>query len=126
MEGLPVYSLRPSWRVESLEMRNRFGWHVLSGDKLREIREKLGFLESMTWADLLVGAKKQHHSVDISRIIPEARRRLEERRLLLEKVVSLRLSGEERVWGYLAENGVLVLLWWDPCHEICPSALKHT
>ena len=38
----------------------------------------------------------------------------------LDDVVSLRLSGPERVFGYL-DNGVLVLLWWDPLHQVCPS-----
>lgn len=45
---------------------------------------------------------------------------LEEIGLALDDVVSLRLSGPERVFGYL-DNGVLVLLWWDPIHQVCPS-----
>jgi len=39
-----------------------------------------------------------------------------------DALVSLRLSGKERVWGILQENALL-LLWWDPGHEICPSIL---
>jgi len=74
----------------------------------------------MTWSELLVHAKKRNHSIKISDITPEARDRLEIIGLALDEVVSLRLSGKERVFGYL-DNGVLELLWWDPEHQVCPS-----
>ena len=109
-----------------MEVLDRFGWHLVTAEKLKEIRSKLGDFESMTWSDILVTGKKRNHSIPIPDLIPEARRWLERKRLLLEKMVSLRLSGQERVWGYLAEQGVFVLLWWDPEHEVCPSGLKHT
>lgn len=42
-----------------------------------------------------------------------------------DALVSLGLTGRERIWGFIA-NGVMNLLWWDPNHEVCPSLLKHT
>jgi hypothetical protein len=74
----------------------------------------------MTWTEILVQAKKQNHSIKVEDICSTAQQRLEALGLLLDDVVSLRLSGRERVYGYL-ENGVLILLWWDPLHQICPS-----
>lgn len=103
-----------------MEMVDPFGWHRMEGEMLFYVRDRLSFFESMTWEEILVRSKKQHHSIEITALCPEAQRRIEEKKLLLDKVVSLRLSGRERVFGYL-ENGVLVLLFWDPLHQVCPS-----
>ncbi len=64
--------------------------------------------------------KKYNHSINIGTITSAARQRLDAIGLGLDEVVSLRLSGAERVFGYL-DNGVFVLLWWDPDHQVCPS-----
>lgn len=112
--------LSPSWKVAGLQLVSPYGWHELDGKKLLQIHERLRNFESMTWNAILVGARKQHHSIALNLLCKEARADLDRRRLILEKVVSLRLTGEERIWGYLTE-GVLSLLWWDPDHEICPS-----
>lgn len=114
------HNLRPSWRVASLELVDPYGWHRLSAEKLLDIRQKLAHFETMRWSELLVQAKKRNHSIKISEISPEARDRLDLIGIALDEVVSLRLSGKERVFGYL-ENGVLELLWWDPDHQVCPS-----
>lgn len=109
-----------------MAMLERFGWHKLDASKLREVRAKLGQFETMTWSEILLDSKKQNHLVEIEKIIPPAQTWLERNKILLDKIVSLRLSGQERVWGYLAEHGVMVVLWWDPEHEVCPSILKNT
>lgn len=103
-----------------MELVDPFGWHGMSGENLLSVREKLASFESMTWSEILVRGKKFHHSISVSDITVEAQNRLEAAGLGLEEVVSLRLSNLERVFGYLV-NGVLVLLWWDPSHRICPS-----
>lgn len=103
-----------------MELLDPFGWHRMSGESLLAVREKLASFESMTWSEILVKGKKFHHSISVSDITVEAQDRLEAAGLGLEEVVSLRLSNLERVFGYLV-NGVLVLLWWDPSHQICPS-----
>lgn len=103
-----------------MELVDPFGWHKLDESTLIYIRERLALFETMTWSEILVRAKKQNHSIKVSSICGPAQQRLEARSLFLEDVVSLRLSARERVYGYL-DNGVLVLLWWDPEHRICPS-----
>ena len=114
------HHLRPSWRVASMELVNPYGWHKVDAETLLSIRGKLAHFETMTWSEILVTGKKRNHSINVSAITPEARQRLEAIGLGLDEVVSLRLSGAERVFGYL-DNGVLVLLWWDPNHQVCPT-----
>jgi hypothetical protein len=116
----------PSWRVSRLEFVDPFGWHDVDALKIREIRQKLANFESMTWNDILIKAKKQNHSVPLSRLCKEAQDRLIEMRLdNLDELVSLHLSGIERVWGFRM-HAVFHVLWWDPHHRVCPSLLKHT
>jgi hypothetical protein len=59
-------------------------------------------------------------------VIPDARKRLEQLRLDdTDELFSLRLNGQERLWG-IRSNDIFSLLWWDPKHEICPAPLKYT
>ncbi len=104
-----------------MEMVDPFGWHRLDGPTLLAVRERLSNFETMSWSEILVASKKQNHSIGVQDLAKRAQDRLDEIGLTLDEVVSLRLSGKERVFGYL-DNGVLVLLWWDPDHEVCPSA----
>ncbi|MEL6853921.1 MAG: hypothetical protein AAFO83_02295 [Cyanobacteria bacterium J06607_13] len=117
---------RPAWRVSHLEMVDPYGWHETDAVTLKRIREKLGDFESMTWNQILVDGKKRHHSIRIDQIAKPALKRLREiEQDDIDRLVSLSLSGKQRVWGIL-EEGVLRLLWWDPNHKICPSHKKHT
>jgi len=116
----------PSWRISKIEMSDPFGWHEIDRGKLDDVRRKLAQFESMTWNEILVRSKKQHHSVSVADLCGEAKNRLMEVGLGdVETLVSLRLSGKERVWGW-RQGATLLILWWDPDHAICPSLLKHT
>ncbi len=120
-------SLPPSWRLSMLEMVDPFGWHKIeSVEKLREILGKLCELEALSWNEILVIRKKQNHEVDSGDLSKEAQKRLVEIfQDDIDSLVSLRLSGAERVWG-IREKAVLKLLWWDPNHQVCPSLKKNT
>jgi hypothetical protein len=112
---------RPAWRLASLEMVDKWGWHSLDTEKLKDIHAKLSGFESMTWNEILVNAKKQNHSVQVSNLSNEAKSRLQIiKQDDVDELVSLRVSGKERIWG-IRENEVLNILWWDPDHEVCPS-----
>lgn len=66
------------------------------------------------------------HNIEVNQIVKDAQRRLEEiRQADVDELFSLRLSGKERIWGIVDRN-IFKILWWDPKHEICPSAKKHT
>ena len=77
----------------------------------------------MNWVDL--GRNGSHH-IPVSRIIPQARKRLEEiHQADIDDLYSLRLTGVQRIIGIRDRNN-LKILWWDPEHEVCPANKKHT
>jgi hypothetical protein len=106
-----------------MELVDPFGWHTVSASTIRSVREKLGHFESMTWNEILVKGKKRNHSVSTSRLCAQAQKRLRDSgQADLDELVSLRLSGPERIWGILRQ-GVLAVLWWDPNHKVCPTLM---
>jgi hypothetical protein len=112
---------KPSWRVSRMEFADPFGWHTVTANELSHIRQKLSNFESMTWNEILVKAKKNNHSVAVDALCAMAQKRLRDIHYGdLDELVSLRLGSIERVWGILQE-GVLIILWWDPEHRVCPS-----
>ncbi len=120
------YDLHPSWQISLLEMHGHFGWQEVNREKLDQIRCRLVNLEKQTWNEILVGAKKQFHPIACSTLSKLAQDRLRELKLDdIEQVYSFRLTGRERIFGIL-QRGILILLWWDPDHRVCPSELKHT
>ena len=117
---------KPSWRFSRLELVDPFGWHKLDIEKLHEIRSRLVNFETMTWNEILIIGKKRHHSIDTKDLCKHAQDRLEELRLDdIDSLVSLSLNGPGRIWGILQQSSLL-LLWWDPDHQVCPSNMKHT
>lgn len=125
-EPSSFHHLKAAWRVGDLEMCDPYGWHEVDLETFEHIRGRLSGFESMTWSQILVEGRKHHHSVFVSEIRKPARDRLVDiEKDDVDKLVSLSLSGKNRIWGIL-EKGVLRLLWWDPNHEICPSQKKHT
>ncbi|MGK7944954.1 MAG: hypothetical protein AB4058_10850 [Microcystaceae cyanobacterium] len=120
------YNHHPSWRVSKIQVVDPFGWHTLDGVKLEYVRAKLSHFESMIWREILLDSKKQNHTVSVDKISKTAQDHLRDIGLDdLEKLTSLHLSGEERVWGFIIQ-GVMNLLWWDPNHQVYPSHKKHT
>ena len=118
------YGERPSWRISRLDMRDPYGWHAVDPKTLGSIRDKLASIKTRTWSAILVESKKQNHLVPVVELSKAARDRLDELKLDdLQELLSLRLSGPERVWGIL-DRGVVTLLWWDPLHKVCTSILK--
>lgn len=109
-----------------MEVVGPFGWHQVDGFLTLKLREKLAHFESRTWNEILVQSNKQNHAVDKNRLSRVAQRRLEALQADdVDSLVSLRLSGRERVWGIL-RGAILDLLWWDPEHQVYPSLKKHT
>lgn len=109
-----------------MEMCDPFGWHEITKEKLSEIRTKLAGFENSTWSDLLVKGKKQNHSIPVDKLEKDARDRLVVLRLDdIDQLISLHLTGTERIFG-IQHDIALTLLWWDPHHRVCASYLKHT
>lgn len=113
-----VNDQHPSWRISRLELVDPFGWHIIDGPLLHAIHQKLAHFESKTWNEILVKEKHRNHTVPVTKLCSDARGRLAALKLDdLEEIVSLRLTGPQRVWGYRIE-AVLHLLWWDPEHGV--------
>lgn len=114
----------PVWQVRNIELGGPFGWQVLTRDLfLDNVLPKIKNLESMTWGEILC---RNNHEVRVADLDKEAQKRLQTLKLDdVDQLVSLRLSGRERIWG-IRIRSTLRLLWWDPDHKVCPSLLKHT
>lgn len=116
----------PSWQIGALQVHGPFGWGDIGEKKLLEIREKLASLETITWREILIKGKKQHHMIRVAALPKENQKRLRETgQHDIDRLVSLRMSGRERVFGIL-NKASLRLLWWDPDHQVYPSRKKHT
>lgn len=123
---LDFHAQRPSWRVRNREMADVWGWHAVNSATLFSVHEKLSHLEARTWGEILVQSKYHNHFVAVWQICKPAQERLDALGYGdQDRVVSLRLSAKERVWGVM-ENGVLNVLWWDPDHTVYPVEKKHT
>ena len=126
-EPLPdLLRLYPSWQISLLQMVHPWGWHDIEKTKTEEIKTKLAEFEKKTWNTILVDERHRNHRIPKNKLSDGAQQRLAEvGQDDVDYLVSLRLSGKERVFGIL-NMGVLRLLWWDPDHQICPSPKKHT
>ncbi len=95
-----------------------------------EILPRLKSLESQTWSEILVRDKKQNHSLDLSELNKVAQDRLASKYIEAESLISLRVTGSHRLYGYMTGR-VFNVLWYDDDHGdnstcVCRSRLKHT
>lgn len=86
--------------------------------------------ETQTWKEILVNAKKQNHSIEASELNKAASDRLIELYVEAEAIISLRLTGTHRIYGYI-KGSVFNILWVDLNHGdnntcVCRSRKKHT
>lgn len=95
-----------------------------------EILPRLKSLESQTWSEILVRDKKQNHSINVENLNKIAQARLAAKYIEAEALISLRLTGSHRLYGYMTGR-VFNVLWYDDNHGdnctcVCRSYLKHT
>lgn len=91
---------------------------------------RLKALETQTWSEILVTNKKQNHSLNLKDLNKAAQDRLASKYIEAESLISLRVSGNHRLYGYMAGR-VFHVLWYDDNHGdnnkcVCRSHLKHT
>lgn len=95
-----------------------------------EILPRLKALESQTWGEILVKDKKQNHSINVEDLNKVAQDRLAAKYIEAESLISLRVTGNHRLYGYMTGR-VFNILWYDDDHGdnktcVCRSYLKHT
>lgn len=125
------YSQYPAWNFSSCDKKE---WSIYS-DETREIfwseiLPRIQGLETQTWGVILLDGKKQNHSIDVKDLNKKASDRLVELYIEAESLVSLRLMGSHRIYGYM-KGAVFNILWIDLNHGdnatcVCRSHKKHT
>jgi hypothetical protein len=117
-EPKEFFDLRPAWRIGRMAMCDPFGWHELDKSKINQIHSRLAQLENLTWKEVLIQNNHWNHTIPIGSLSKDARARLTSLRLDdLDEVISIRLTHDERIWGFKFD-GALTLLWYDPTHDV--------
>lgn len=117
------YRMTPVWSFKNLDNGYKKWGFIHVKDINATIISKLRDYEGLTWGDIMKASGGRNHGnnchfENVSDLIPEAQQRWSELKLdEYDRVFSLRLAGEQRLYGIL-ENGVLKIIWFDPIHEI--------
>ncbi len=125
------YQKHPSWNFHSCDTGQWSFTKENVGDEFwKDILPKLKGWETMTWQQILVADKKHNHSIDVETLNKVARDRLEQLEIEAQDIVSLRVMGQHRLYGYM-DGSVFNLLWFDNEHGdndhcVCRSNKKHT
>ena len=95
-----------------------------------EILPRMRALETQQWQEILVAGKKENHSISAGDLSTVAQTRLADRHIEAESILSLRVTGTHRLYGYMVRQ-VFHLLWVDLEHGdnskcVCRSHKKHT
>lgn len=107
-----------AWRFGQTDKGGPFAWDIQPDAKFREVMHKLSEFEAKNWSDI---TRAGSHPIPTPKLCAEAQKRLVETEMDdLDELVSLRLTGDNRVW--CAKNGhILRALWWDEKHQVCPT-----
>lgn len=121
------YSEHPSWCFRSCDTEQ---WKITEHGLWNEILPKLKELEKQTWSEILIASKKSNHSINIDSLNKIASDRLCDQCVEGESLISLRLNGTHRLYGYM-QNSAFCILWYDTEHGdnpfcVCRSHKKHT
>ena len=110
------YQYSPAWRFMHRDTNCwAFTKERINDQFWTEILPKMQDFETQTWNDILVTAKKQNHAIDPSELHKQAQKRLEEKYIEAESIISLRLTGNHRIYGYMSQF-IFNVLWYDDDH----------
>ena len=117
----------PSWCFRFCDKER---WNFSPNDLVDDILPKLKEWEAQTWNEILVKAKKQNHSIDAEKLNKLAISMLNAMHIEVEAIVSLRLQGTYRLYGYRI-GSLFYILWYDKNHGdnntcVCRSHKKGT
>ncbi len=114
----------PVWSFKRAD-NNYSKWGLKHSEELyRKVITKLISYEGMTWGDIMraSGGRKHgnnNHYENVADLIKEAQERWLELKLdEYDQVFSLRLDGEDRLYGLLPPDGIFSVIWYDQNHEI--------
>jgi hypothetical protein len=120
------FKKNPAWRFNKTDKEGPFAWPEACGKTALEIFVFLHSLDSMSWNEILGG--KNNHSIDFEKMSKPAQVRFIERGFgdHTDSLISLRATGETRIFCYISDGHVANLCWYDPHHQVCISKKKHT
>ena len=125
------YRQKPSWNFSSCDKEK---WSINEEDVHKifwnEILTHLQNLETQKWSEILVRGNKQNHNIDTNALNKGAIDRLEYLNIEAEDLISLRITGTHRIYGYNI-GSVFNIVWVDLDHGdnstcVCRSHKKHT
>lgn len=125
------YSQNPAWTFANADHEMwAFSQEHIGQLIWSEILPRLEALETQTWGEILVKNKKQNHSLNPNDLNKVAQDRLATKYIEAESLISLRITGNHRLYGYMSGR-VFNILWYDGDHGdnnkcVCRSHLKHT
>lgn len=127
-----IMSCHPSWNFSMCDSDGAWAFcqKRLSDTFWTTVFPKLKDFESMTWSEIIVKANKQNHSIDVDSLNKVAQDKLAKLHIEAESLLSLRLRGTIRLYGFMV-GPVYSILWYDDDHGdnntcVCRSSLKHT
>ena len=125
------YDKYPLWAFRRIDFDHPKWGISKNQEKLIDTLSYLKGLESQTWAQILTSASgrvnnTRNHAILIDELCSDAQKRAIELKLdEFDELVSIAISGRERVWGLLLD-GVFFIIWYDPNHEIYPTSKRNT
>jgi hypothetical protein len=121
---------RPFFSLQHADRGSQHDFHFRV-DEESDSHALLSFLRDIganSWAELRAQttggrqAHKKHHEMSIEDICEDAQQRLAAMKLdevVGDNLFRFRLSGTQRLWGFITDNTFHVL-WWDPEHKVYP------
>ena len=125
------YSQNPAWAFASSDQEMwSFSQEHLNGMFWKEVFPLMKSLESQTWNEILIKDKKKNHPLNPADLNKVAQDRLISKHIEADSIISLRVTGSHRLYGYMTGR-VFNVLWFDDNHGdndkcVCRSHLKHT
>jgi len=123
--GLPNIENKPlAWRFSNADLGGPYACKDFTHDEFQQLWERLRAFEKMNVAEMRdAGSFHPKPVVEMGR---EEKERLKEIQLDdIEELYSFRIYGPCRMWCIRREN-ILLVLWWDRGHVVCPVAKSHT
>lgn len=120
----PAPSRGITWRFGFFDHDGPWPLHGIEPVTHRTLLDKLGHFETSSFSDL--SGKQGAKFIAVGALDRAAQRRLEElQRDDCPGLWELHLGGKPRLWG-MRDGETMMLIWWDPNHQVCPAHKRHT
>jgi hypothetical protein len=111
-----------TWKFSKIDHDGPWPFHTLSSDDHKEVLKKLGAIETATFGEM--ASSRGTKMIPAENLCARAQKRLRELKLDdFGEIWEMHLKGKWRAWG-MRQGETMLLVWWDPEHEVCPSVLS--